>query len=299
MHLLSMSDLSKQELERFLAETWAIKNNPARYRDSMSDKTLVLLFEKPSTRTKISFEAAMAQLGGHPITLDSRSSQMSRGETIGDSARVLSRYTDAIAARVYIHETLVELAENSSIPVINALSDIEHPCQAIADLYTMKEYKCYLEGVKLAYVGDGNNVCNSLLLGCAMTGVNLSVASPPDYEPDSDILSKAQSLADSEIKLYNEPLDAVGDADFVYTDVWVGMGDESEEEERLNAFQDYQVNTELIRRAGKDCRVMHCLPAHRGLEITDEVLDSSSSIVWEQAENRLHTQKAILLKLIE
>ncbi|OYT53853.1 MAG: ornithine carbamoyltransferase [Candidatus Altiarchaeales archaeon ex4484_2] len=299
MHLLSMSDLSKQELEYFLAETRAIKNNPARYRDSMSDKTLVLLFEKPSTRTKVSFEVAMVQLGGYPITLDSRSSQMSRGESMGDSARVLSRYSDAIAARVYTHETLVELAENSSIPVINALSNLEHPCQAIADLYTMKEYKGSLEAVKLAYVGDGNNVCNSLLLGCAMTGVDLSVASPPDYKPDETILSRAQSLADSKIKLYNDPLDAVQDADFIYTDVWVGMGDESEEEERLNAFQDYQVNTELIRQAKKDCRVMHCLPAHRGLEITDEVLDSSKSIVWEQAENRLHTQKAIILKLIE
>lgn len=299
MHLLSMSDLSKQELERFLAETESIKNNPSSYRSRFSDKTLVLLFEKPSTRTKVSFEAAMVQLGGYPINLDSSSSQISRGESIGDSAKVLSRYTDAIAARVYMHETLVELAENSSIPVINALSNLEHPCQVIADLYTIKEHKGFLEGVKLAYVGDGNNVCNSLLLGCAMTGVDLSVASPPDYGPDENILSRAQSMDDSKIKLYNDPLDAVQDAEFIYTDVWVGMGDESEEEERLNAFRDYQVNTELINQAKKDCRVMHCLPAHRGLEITDEVLDSTKSIVWEQAENRLHAQKAIILKLIE
>jgi len=282
-----------------LAETESIKNNPSSYRSRLSDKTLVLLFEKPSTRTKVSFEAAMVQLGGYPINLDSSSSQISRGESIGDSAKVLSRYTDAIAARVYMHETLVELAENSSIPVINALSNLEHPCQVIADLYTIKEHKGFLEGVKLAYVGDGNNVCNSLLLGCAMTGVDLSVASPPDYGPDENILSRAQSMDDSKIKLYNDPLDAVQDAEFIYTDVWVGMGDESEEEERLNAFRDYQVNTELINQAKKDCRVMHCLPAHRGLEITDEVLDSTKSIVWEQAENRLHAQKAIILKLIE
>jgi len=282
-----------------LAETESIKNNPSSYRSRFSDKTLVLLFEKPSTRTKVSFEAAMVQLGGYPINLDSSSSQISRGESIGDSAKVLSRYTDAIAARVYMHETLVELAENSSIPVINALSNLEHPCQVIADLYTIKEHKGFLEGVKLAYVGDGNNVCNSLLLGCAMTGVDLSVASPPDYGPDENILSRAQSMDDSKIKLYNDPLDAVQDAEFIYTDVWVGMGDESEEEERLNAFRDYQVNTELINQAKKDCRVMHCLPAHRGLEITDEVLDSTKSIVWEQAENRLHAQKAIILKLIE
>ncbi len=282
-----------------MAETESIKNNPSSYRSRFSDKTLVLLFEKPSTRTKVSFEAAMVQLGGYPINLDSSSSQISRGESIGDSAKVLSRYTDAIAARVYMHETLVELAENSSIPVINALSNLEHPCQVIADLYTIKEHKGFLEGVKLAYVGDGNNVCNSLLLGCAMTGVDLSVASPPDYGPDENILSRAQSMDDSKIKLYNDPLDAVQDAEFIYTDVWVGMGDESEEEERLNAFRDYQVNTELINQAKKDCRVMHCLPAHRGLEITDEVLDSTKSIVWEQAENRLHAQKAIILKLIE
>ncbi|OYT26640.1 MAG: ornithine carbamoyltransferase [Candidatus Altiarchaeales archaeon ex4484_96] len=299
MHLLSMTDLGDAELSNILTETERIKKNPIVSRDALVDKSLVLLFEKPSTRTKVSFEVAMFQLGGQSINLNVGSSQLSRGESIGDSARVLSRYANAIAARVYNHKSLLELAEYSTVPVINALSDLEHPCQVISDLYTIRESRGRLKGVKLAYVGDGNNVCNSLILGCAMTGVDLSIASPLGYAPDEKLLLKAQSMASSEIKKYTNPVDAVTGADYIYTDVWVGMGDESEKKKRLKAFQDYQVNESLLEKAADGCRIMHCLPAHRGMEITDEVLDGPQSIVWEQAENRLHTQKAILLKLLQ
>ncbi len=299
MHLLSISDLSKQELNELIFETRRIKNNPEIYRDRLSDKSIVLIFEKPSTRTKVSFEAAMFQLGGYPITLSRDMSQLSRGETPGDSARVLSRYTNAIVARVYRHETLVEMAKNSSAPVINALSDLEHPCQVISDLYTIYELKGKFKGVKLAYVGDGNNVCNSLLLGCAMLGIDISIATPLGYEPKSEIVSKAEEISNSEIKLFTLPTDAVKDADFVYTDVWVGMGNESERNERMKAFKNYQVNNELLKFAKRSCKVMHCLPANRGLEITDDMMDGNMSIIWDQAENRLHAQKAILLKLIK
>jgi len=299
MHLLSISDLSKQELNELIFETRRIKNNPEIYRDRLSDKSIVLIFEKPSTRTKVSFEAAMFQLGGYPITLSRDMSQLSRGETPGDSARVLSRYINAIVARVYRHETLVEMAKNSSVPVINALSDLEHPCQVISDLYTIYELKGKFKGVKLAYVGDGNNVCNSLLLGCAMVGIDISIATPLGYEPKSEIVSKAEEISNSEIKLFTLPTDAVKDADFVYTDVWVGMGNESERNERMKAFKNYQVNNELLKFAKRNCKVMHCLPANRGLEITDDMMDGNMSIIWDQAENRLHAQKAILLKLIK
>jgi len=294
-----MTDLGDAELSNILTETERIKKNPIVSRDALVDKSLVLLFEKPSTRTKVSFEVAMFQLGGQSINLNVGSSQLSRGESIGDSARVLSRYANAIAARVYNHKSLLELAEYSTVPVINALSDLEHPCQVISDLYTIRESRGRLKGVKLAYVGDGNNVCNSLILGCAMTGVDLSIASPLGYAPDEKLLLKAQSMASSEIKKYTNPVDAVTGADYIYTDVWVGMGDESEKKKRLKAFQDYQVNESLLEKAADGCRIMHCLPAHRGMEITDEVLDGPQSIVWEQAENRLHTQKAILLKLLQ
>ncbi len=293
MHLLSVSDLDALELREILTETTKVKSEPERYCDKLINKTLVLLFEKPSTRTKVSFEAAMVQLGGHPITLDSDMSQLSRGETPGDSAKVLSRYTDALAVRVFRHQTLVEMADKADIPVINSLSDLEHPCQAISDMYTINEVSGGFSGVKLAYVGDGNNVCNSLILCCKLLGVKLSVATPQGYEPDKKIVSK------SGVELVNNPEEAVEGADFIYTDVWVGMGDESEKEERMRVFKKYQINNELLKKAKKDCRVMHCLPAHRGLEITDEVMDSRRSIVWGQAENRMHTQKAILLKLIK
>ncbi len=296
-----MGDLTPRGLESLISETAKIKDRPQDYRSRLEGIVMLMLFEKPSTRTRISFETAILQLGGNAINLDENMSQLGRGETIKDSARVLSRYADCIVARVRKHETLAALAENSTIPVINGLSDLEHPCQAISDLYTIKESKGMLSGVNLTYVGDGNNVCSSLLLGCAMVGVNIRVASPRGYEPKKTILEKAKKLAadsGAKIEVLSDPKTAAKDADFMYTDVWVSMGFESEEKKRMEAFKSYQLNSELLSLARSDCKVMHCLPAHRGLEITDDVIDGERSIVWDQAENRLHAQKAILLSIL-
>lgn len=300
--LLSMNDLSIKELGEIVKFTKDIKRNSERYSNELRGKTLVMIFEKPSTRTRISFESAMLQLGGHTIDITRDSTQLERGETIADSAKVLSRYVDAIVARVDRHDTLAELAKNSSVPVINGLSDLEHPCQAISDLFTVYEIKGGLKGINISYIGDGNNVCHSLLLGCAMTGMNLKVASPKGYEPKKKILSSAVKISKKTggtTKVMNDPNEAARDADFLYTDVWISMGHEKEGEKRIEAFKEYQINQKLLANAKKDCKVMHCLPAHRGMEITDDVLDGPNSIVWDQAENRLHAQKAILLELLK
>jgi ornithine carbamoyltransferase len=301
MNLLSMNNLSVGELESTIREAGKIKANPESYCDKLRGKILLMLFEKPSTRTRISFETAMIQVGGNAIGIDESITQLGRGETVGDSAKVLGGYSDGILARVNKHETLEELAENSGVPVINGLSDKEHPCQVISDLFTIHEIKGGFEDIYLTYIGDGNNVCNSLLLGCAMLGINIRVASPESYEPKKDFVEKALDISKktgSGIEISNDPGGAAVDADFLYTDVWISMGDESEEKERLNAFRGYQINKELVKLADPDCKVMHCLPAHRGLEITDDVIDGKNSIVWDQAENRLHAQKAILLRLL-
>ena len=296
-----MTDLSIKELESIIRETGRIKARPEDYKDRLKGKILVMLFEGPSTRTRVSFETAMIQLGGNAIDINESMTQLGRGETMGDSARVLSRYSDCILARVKRHETLMELARNSEVPVINGLSDLEHPCQVISDLFTIHEVRGRLKGIDLAYIGDGNNVCNSLLLGCSMVGINIKVASPEGYEPAKNFVKKALDISKetgSRIEIVNDPREAAKGASFLYTDVWVSMGDESEEEERLKAFRGYQLNREIVKLANSDCKVMHCLPAHRGLEITDEVIDGRDSIVWDQAENRLHAQKAILLRLL-
>ncbi|HDH40948.1 MAG TPA: ornithine carbamoyltransferase [Candidatus Altiarchaeales archaeon] len=301
MDLLSMTDLSIKELESIIRETGRIKAKPEDYKDRLKGKILVMLFEGPSTRTRVSFETAMIQLGGNAIDINESMTQLGRGETMGDSARVLSRYSDCILARVKRHETLMELARNSEVPVINGLSDLEHPCQVISDLFTIHEVRGRLKGIDLAYIGDGNNVCNSLLLGCSMVGINIKVASPEGYEPAKNFVKKALDISKetgSRIEIVNDPREAAKGASFLYTDVWVSMGDESEEEERLKAFRGYQLNREIVKLANSNCKVMHCLPAHRGLEITDEVIDGRDSIVWDQAENRLHAQKAILLRLL-
>jgi len=301
-NLLSMNDLSIKELVEIIKFTEEIKRYPDEYGEELKGKTLVMIFERPSTRTRISFESAMLQLGGHTIDVTRDSTQLERGETIADSAKVLSRYVDAIVARVDRHDTLTELAKNSSVPVINGLSDLEHPCQAISDLFTVYEIKGELKGINISYIGDGNNVCHSLLLGCAMTGMNLKVASPKGYEPKKYILNSAVKISKKTgctIDVINDPNEAVRDADFIYTDVWVSMGHEKEEEKRVEVFKKYQINQRILANAKKDCKVMHCLPAHRGMEITDDVLDGPNSIVWDQAENRLHAQKAILLKLLK
>ncbi|MFQ5837580.1 MAG: ornithine carbamoyltransferase [Thermoplasmata archaeon] len=267
----------------------------------LRSKTLAMIFEKPSTRTRISFEVGMGQLGGLAVYLNPQDLQLGRGETIEDTARVLSRYVDAILYRAYSHENMVRLAEAASVPVINGLDDLEHPCQIISDLFTIREARDRLQGLKLAYVGDGNNVCNSLLLGCALVGMDMSAACPQGYEPDGQILKQAKRIASEHggrVEITTDPREAVRGADIVYTDVWVSMGMEEERGERERSFHPYQVNRELLEAADENVLVMHCLPAHRGQEITDEVIDSDTSLVWDQAENRLHVQKALLIRLI-
>ncbi|MFQ6127649.1 MAG: ornithine carbamoyltransferase [Thermoplasmata archaeon] len=263
--------------------------------------TLALIFEKSSTRTRVSFEIAMTQLGGRSFFLNPQDLQLGRGESISDTARTLSRYVDCIAYRAFDHEKVLELARNSSIPVINALDNLEHPCQALADILTIKEKKNDLKGLKLAYVGDGNNVCNSLILACSLTGIDITVACPEGYEPNGKILGEARNLAsrgNSKCEVVRNPQEAAQGADIIYTDVWVSMGDEEEAEKRLEDFRNYQVNSDLLSVTSSDCIIMHCLPAHRGQEITDEVLDGPQSVVFDQTENRLHAQKALLVSLL-
>ncbi len=263
----------------------------------MSGSAVGLLFEKPSTRTRTSFEVATLKLGGAPVYLSASELQLSRGEPVKDTARILGSYLDVIVGRVYSQDTLVEIAARSGRPVINALSDTEHPTQAVSDLLTIKEVKGALRGTTLAYVGDGNNVCNSLLLAGALTGMNVLAASPEGYEPKAPLVEKAKSLAKKtggSIEVVRDPKYAVAAADVVYTDVWVSMGEEKEEEERHRAFKSYQVNSGLMKSAPKGAVVMHCLPAHRGLEITDDVLEGKQSVAWLQGENKLYGAAASL-----
>jgi ornithine carbamoyltransferase len=302
-HLLSMQDLTLKEIEEILdlSEELKQKLRKGEPHELLHGKTLGMIFAKPSTRTRVSFETAMTQLGGHAIYLGMSDLQLGRGETIADTARTLSRYVDAIMARLFGHEDIVELARHSSVPVINGLTDTHHPCQTLGDLLTIREHKGKLKGLKLAWVGDGNNVCNSLLLGCTLVGMNISVACPHGYEPPADIVAQAKKNAaktGAEIEISNDPKKAVADADVIYTDVWTSMGQEKEREQRLRDFQGYQVNVELLKRTKKDVIFMHCLPAHRGEEVTDAVIDGPHSVVLDQAENRLHAQKGILVLLM-
>ena len=295
MNLISIAD-AENNLENIFEMATKLKKRNFKV---LKEKTLAMMFEKASTRTRVSFEAAMTQLGGHAIYLDWTDMQLKRGETIKDTARTLSRYVDGIVLRANRHEDAVELGKYSTVPVINGLTDLEHPCQVLSDLFTIKEFKNSFD-LKLAYIGDGNNVCNSLLLGSSMVGMDIFVACPKGYEPDEEILRKAKKYvkkSGADIEIVSNPSKAVADADIIYTDVWVSMGQESEEKNRLREFKNYQVNAELIRKA-RNPLIMHCLPAKRGLEITDEVLESKNSIVFEQAENRLHVQKALLCLLL-
>ncbi len=298
-HLLSLADLSYNDIITILDAASDLKEKRTRGKTSnaLKNKTLAMLFEKSSTRTRISFEVAMTELGGHAIFLSYRDIQLGRGESIADTAKVMSRYVNAIMARVYKHETLLELSENSSVPVINGLSDLEHPCQLLADLLTIREYKGKFKGLNFSLIGDGNNVCNSAILACALTGMKISVACPEGYEPNGEIIKKAEELGGI-INVLRDPAKAAKKADILYTDVWVSMGDEEEYDKRLHDFKPYQVNSKLLEHAKHDVMVMHCLPAHRGEEITAEVVDGANSAVFDQAENRLHTQKALLLKLL-
>ncbi len=298
-HLLSLSDLSYDDIINLLDTASDLKEKRARGKTSsaLKNKTLAMLFEKSSTRTRISFEVAMTELGGHAIFLNYKDIQLGRGESIADTAKVMSRYVNAIMARVYKHETLVEFSGNATVPVINGLSDLEHPCQLLADLLTIREYKGRFKGLNFSWIGDGNNVCNSALLACALTGMKMTVACPGGYEPNAEIVERAKKIG-GEINIIHDPMKAAKKADVLYTDVWVSMGDEDEYDQRLHDFKPYQINSRLLEQAKHDVMVLHCLPAHRGEEITAEVIDGKNSAVFDQAENRLHAQKALLLKLI-
>jgi ornithine carbamoyltransferase len=260
----------------------------------LSGKTLGMIFEKSSTRTRISFEVGIYQLGGTALFLSSRDTQLGRGENISDTARVMSRYLDAIVIRTYSQEFVEEFAKFATIPVINGLTDREHPCQILSDLFTIMEKKGRCEGLKVSYIGDGNNIANSWIDAAARIPFQLSLACPEQYEPDAAILARGMREAIRGITLHRDPLDAVSDADVIYTDVWTSMGQEAEKDERTKVFQSYQINSSLLARARDNVIVMHCLPAHRGEEITDEVIDGPHSVVIDQAENRLHVQKAIM-----
>lgn len=302
-HLLSMQDLSPLQVEIILNKAVELKKKlkkgiPHRL---LHGKTLAMIFAKPSTRTRVSFEIAMTHLGGHAIYLGVNDLQLGRGETMADTARTISRYADGIMARLFKHEDMVELACHSSVPAINGLTDLHHPVQTLADLLTIREHKNRLKGLKVAWVGDGNNVCNSLMLGCSLVGAHFSAACPRGYGPPAEIVKQARENAErsgSKINVTNNPAKAVASADVVYTDVFVSMGQEAEREKRIRAFKRFQVNAELMTNAKMDAIFMHCLPAHRGEEVTAEVIDGSCSVVWDQAENRLHAQKAVLVWLM-
>jgi ornithine carbamoyltransferase len=294
MNLISISDLDEADIIRLLDRADAFRIQ--RYQSKatpLAGKSLAMIFEKPSTRTRVSLEVATVELGGHPLNLSAGELQLGRGETVADTARVLSRFVQGITARVYSHHTVMQLAEHASVPVVNALSDFEHPLQILADLMTMRRRFGHLEGLKVAWIGDGNNVCNSMILACAIMGMSIMVASPKGFEPRAQIIGQARNLG-GDPKLVVDPMDAAIGADVLVTDTWVSMGDEAEEAERLRVFGKYQLNGDLMRLASKDAIAMHCLPAHRGQEITDEVMDGPQSAVFDEAENRLHTSKAVL-----
>jgi ornithine carbamoyltransferase len=302
---LSLSDFHTDEILYLLAEAKELKSlqKQGKPHPYLSGKVLGMIFEKSSTRTRVSFEVGMLQLGGHAIFLSSRDIQLGRGESISDTAKVLSRYIDCMMIRTFSHESVKELAEHATVPVINGLTDLHHPTQVMADLLTIQEHKGKLAGLKMCYLGDGNNnMAHSLMEGAAKVGMHISIASPPGYLPDGMITEKAietGKLTGSKITITHNPVDAIKDADIVVTDVWTSMGQEAETEKRLNDLGDYQVNTELCQHAKKDYIFLHCLPAHRGEEVTAEIIDGPHSVVFDEAENRLHAQKAILKLLLE
>ncbi len=291
--LLSVADLDGREFMELVNGAKRMKAAMARGRKTadLNNMIIGILFEKPSTRTRTSFQAAAIRMGGNPIYLPANELQLSRGEPVKDVARMLGGWLDIIVARVYLQDTLVQLAEYSKLPVINALSNIEHPTQMISDFLTILESKGRIEGLKMAYIGDGNNMANSLMLSCALTGMDLSIASPNGYKPSDEYVKKARRLSEStgsKIEIVTKPAEAAKDADILYTDVWVSMGEEKEAARRLRAFKGYQINSSLLKYAKSDAIVMHCLPAHRGLEITDEVIEGRQSVAWTQGVNKLY-----------
>lgn len=299
--ILTLSSLDISEFSLLFERAGELKNRHKKgiCEKSLAGKTVGLIFEKPSTRTRISFEAATAQLGGIPLFISAGDTQLSRSEPIADTARVLERYLDALVLRTYSHAMQEEFARIASIPIINALTDRYHPCQVLSDLFTVIEYKEALSGLKIAWVGDGNNMAHSWINAAAKLDFTLTLACPEEYMPDPDILSAAKEIAGDRIIVTHDPVSAVSGADVVNTDVWASMGQEAESEKRRQVFAPYQVNRELLAHGAKDVIVMHCLPAHRGEEITGDVLDGSRSVVWDQTENKLHMHKAILEVLIK
>ena len=298
---LSLDDVSADELTDLLDRAGKARAAPGRWSSKLDGKQVVLVFEKPSTRTRVSFEAAVSTMGGHAIVLRSDELQLGRGETIEDTGLVLSRYVDAIVVRTFGQDRLERLAGAATVPVINALSDDEHPCQVLADLQTIKERLGGLEGVALAYLGDGNNVAHSLMLGGAKAGMDVRVACPPEYRPNGALVDRSSAIAAASggrVSVTDVVAEAAVGARVLYTDVWASMGQEEEAAAREEAFGRYQLNADVVDMATDDAIVMHCLPAHRGQEITADVIDGPRSVVWDQAENRLHAQKALLAFLL-
>ncbi len=301
--LISLHDLTADEVKELLELGIKLKGERKNGIEHhiLKGKTLGMIFTKSSTRTRVSFEVGMTQLGGYPLFLSSNDIQLGRGETIHDTAKVLERYLDGIMIRTYAHSDVIELAAEADIPVINALTDLLHPCQVLADLMTAYEHKGRLEGLKLAYIGDGNNMAHSLMYGCAKAGLDCSIATPEEYQCDAEVTANAKDdfvKSGGTLVITNDPAEAIKDADIVYTDTWVSMGREAEKAERQKVFGPYQVNSELFARAGSDAIFMHCLPAYRGFEVTDEVIDGPRSVIFDEAENRLHAQKAVMATLM-
>lgn len=298
-HLLKLLDLSKEEIIDILnlADQLKYEQKNGLEHKHLKGKTLGMIFQKSSTRTRVSFETGMYQLGGQALFLSSRDLQIGRGEPVQDTARVLSRYLDGIMIRTFEQKEVEDLAEYGSIPIINGLTDFCHPCQVLADLMTIREYKGVLEGLKLCFIGDGNNMANSLIVGGLKVGMSVSIACPQGYEPDAEVLEFAKAYGDK-FTLTTSPVEAAKDADVLYTDVWASMGEEAEAEERKKIFAGYQINDEVMAAAKSDAMVQHCLPAHREEEITAKVFEAHANEIFDEAENRLHAQKAVMVKLM-
>ena len=300
---ISLHDITKEELEKLLKLALKLKNETKNgiAHPILKGKTLGMIFTKSSTRTRVSFEVGMTQLGGYPLFLSANDIQLGRGETIYDTAKVLERYLDGIMIRTFAHQDVLDLAEHADIPVINALTDLLHPCQVLADLQTIYEKKGKLEGLKFAYIGDGNNMANSIMYGCAKAGLDCAIGAPKGYECDGEVIENAKAdfkASGRELILTEDPIEAIKNADIVYTDTWVSMGQEDEKAERQKLFMPYQVNKELFAYAKDDALFMHCLPAYRGYEVTEDVIDGPNSVIFDEAENRLHAQKAVMATLM-
>ncbi len=300
---ISLHDLTREEIEGLLKLALKLKSETKQGIEHhlLKGKTLGMIFTKSSTRTRVSFEVGMSQLGGYPLFLSSADIQLGRGETIYDTAKVLERYLDGIMIRTFAHQDVLDLAEHADIPVINALTDLLHPCQVLADLQTIYEHKGTLEGLKFAYVGDGNNMAHSIMYGCGKMGLDCAVATPVGYEPDKNVVELAKDdfkKSGASLLITNDAKEAVKNADIIYTDTWVSMGQEAEKAEKVKLFDGYQVNAELVKDAKDDYLFMHCLPAYRGFEVSEDIIDGKNSIIFDEAENRLHAQKAVMAVLM-